>query len=316
MKPQYNTEQLIKNIKLACSVPTSQLTYTENDFVDIANRCLETTVVPLIMSTREEYFVTSEEVTSPADGIIPFPENAVGAKLRSVVFVQQRNPLVVINLPRIDFDVVAGVGFYNTATLAGFYVQGNNIHLYPNTAVPQNSVMRLYFYKRTLALAAPDNYGRVTSVDTGTNTLVLDNVPVDWEVGSILNTVQAEPNFDTTNTAATITAISSPSVIVDSVEGISVGDYVAFEGYSAIPQIPVEAMNYLAQVSAVDCLEGLGDKSGMQVAQAKAENLKKSLLVMISQRVDGSPKKIVNPNGGMRMWSTVGAWRRRGSWGF
>lgn len=313
MKPQYNVEQLTKTIKRACAVPTSQLTYTNADFAAIANDCLQTEVVPLIMSTREEYFVEYIDVLSPADGVIPIPENAVGSKLRSVCYLQQTSPLVLNNLPRIDLDVVAGIGFYNYNTLAGFYVQGNDVILYPNTAVPTNTNMRLYFYRRTLALTDDSNYGQITSIDEMTNTVVLNFVPYTWTVGTILNSVSSEPGFEITNPSITITAASSPTLILDSVEGLSVGDYLSEEGYSAIPQVPIEAHNYLAQLTAVKCLEGLGDKSGMEAAAAVAEKLKTSLLVMISQRVDGSVKKVMPPNGGLRLWSGIG--RRRG-WGW
>lgn len=102
--------------------------------------------------------------------------------------------------------------------------------------------------------------------------------------------------------------VSAPSVILDSVEGIEVGDYISDLGFSAIPQIPVEAHAYLAQLTAVKALEGLGDRTGMEAAQEKADLLKKSLLVMISQRVDGSVKKVVNPSGGLRV--NNGLWRR------
>lgn len=309
MKPQYNTEELIKAIKRACSVPTSQLTYTDVDFVDIANDRLQSMVVPLMMSAREEYFVKYKDVASPADGVIPFPTDAVGAKLRSVCFVQQTSPLVLVNLPRLDLDVVAGVGFFNYATLAGFYIQGNDIILYPNTSVPVNSAMRLYYYKRSLALAAPENYGQITAIDTNTNTVQLNYLPVSWEVGTILNAVASEPNFLVTNESTEITSISSPSVVLTSVEGLSVGDYLSLEGYSAIPQIPVEAMKYLSQITAVACLEGLGDRPGMEAAQAIAEQYKTNLLIMVSQRVDGSVKKIMNPDGGLRLWT---GWGRRG----
>lgn len=311
MKPQYNTEELIKNVKRACSVPTSQLTYTDQDFSALANDSLQTEVVPLIMSTREEYFVDYEDVLSTADGVISIPKNAVGAKLRSVCFMQQTSPLVLVNLPRIDLDVVSGVGFFNYATLAGFYVQGNDIILYPNTSVPVNSNLRLYYYRRTLVLASPTQYGQVQSVDTLTNTVVMDFVPYAWEVGTELNSVSSEPNFATTNEGATITAISSPSIVLSSVDGIEVGDYISELGYSAVPQIPIEAHNYLAQLTAVKCLEGLGDREGQKAAQAEAEVLKQNLLIMISQRVDGSVKKVMSPDGGLRLWSGV---RRRG-WG-
>lgn len=311
MRPQYATAQLIGLIKLACAVPTSQLTYTNDDWVNLATRCLQTIVVPLIMSTREDYFVTFEDVLSPFDGVIPFPEAAVGSKLRNVCYISQQNPLILINLPRIDLDVVAGVGFYNMVTLAGFYVQGENLVLYPNTSVPTNTPIRLYYYRRCLELAAPDNYGQVQSIDAMTNTIVLDNVPLSWEVGTELNSVDSQPNFLLTNSSFTITAVSSPSIIVDNVDDISVGDYISDAGYSAVPQVPIEAMNYLAQCVAVVALEGLGDRDGMRAASDVAKQMQESLLVMISQRVDGSVKKVINPSGGLRVAS--GSWRRK--WG-
>lgn len=312
MKPQYATEQLIEMIQRACSVPTSQLTYTNADWAAMATDMLQTIVVPLIMSTREDYFVKFKNVLSPADGFVEFPGDAVGSKMRNVCFISQENPLVLINLPRIDLDVVAGVGFFNTWTLAGFYIQGEYIVLYPNTSVPVNTPLRLYYYRRTLALAAPEQYGRVESVDAMTNTIVLDSLPSDWEVGDTINTIGSEPNFLVTCESAEITAVSNPALVLDTVEGIEVGDYMSLEGYSAIPQIPVEAHNYLAQCVATIALEGLGDREGMSASQEVAERLKTALLVMISQRVDGSPKKVINPSGGLRIGS--GGFRR--GWGF
>jgi hypothetical protein len=311
MQPQYDTEVLIENIKLACAVPTSQLTYTNADFAKIAEKQLATKVVPLIMSAREEYFVESYDTQSPADGRIEIPSTAVGAKLRSVCYLQQENPLILINLPRIDLDVVAGSGFWSVNTLAGFYVEGNEICLYPNTSVPTNTNMRLYFYRRRLTLAPPEAYGRVVAIDSMTNSIQLDFVPYDWAAGTQVNSVSSLPNFKITNPLMTVSNVSSPTIIVDDVTDLSVGDYISEYGYSAIPQVPVEAHNYLAQLSAVQALKGLGDREGAADAEVEAGLLKESLLVMISQRVDGSVKKVMHPNGGLRLGAGLG-WRR--SW--
>lgn len=311
-KPQYNTEQLIENIKRRCSVPTSQLTYTNEDFALLANDELQGEVVPLIMSTRDEYFVDFIDVNSDSSGIIPIPEQAVGAKLRTVAYVQQSNPLLLINLPLLNLDVVAGVGanFINGLTFTGFYIQDNSICLYPNTSVPQGTQIRLYYYRRSLVLAEPSQYGQVVSVDPNTNTVVMDKVPSGWVVGDKVNSISSIPNFKITNPGAEITIMSAPSFVLDSIEGIKVGDYITIEGYSAIPQIPVEAHAYLAQLTAAKALEGLGDREGMKAALDKAEGMKRNLLIMTSQRVDGSPKKVVSPNGGVRIASSLRGIRR------
>lgn len=316
-KPQYATEQLIESIKRRCSVPTSQLTYTEEDIVLLANDELQGEVVPLIMSTRDEYFVDYVDVNSPADGIIPIPAEAVGAKLRTVAYVQQSSPLLLINLPLLNLDVVAGVGanFINGLTFTGFYLQDNNICLHPNTSVPQGTQIRIYYYRRSLVLAAPDQYGQIVSIDKNSNTVVLSNLPLDWKSGDEINAVSQDPNFKITLEKATIVSVSSPSVILSSVDGLSVGDYVTQYGYSAIPQIPVEAHSYLAQLTAAKLLEGLGDERGMSIALKKAETLKEGVLTMTANRVDGSPKKVISPNGGVRIASSLRG-IRRGSRGF
>lgn len=308
MLPQYSTAELIENIKRRCAVPTSQLTYTDEDFSLLANDTLQDEIVPLMMSTREEYFVDTYDVTLPADGIIEIPANAIGAKLRSVCYVQQTTPLLLCNLPRLDLDVVAGIGFVNNVSIAGFYVQNNSLYLYPNTSIPQGTSIRLYFYKRTLVLAQPSDYGIVQSVNTGTGTIVLDTVPSDWAIGTEVNSISSTPNFQATNALMTVTAVSSPTILVDDATGVEVGDYVSLLGFSAIPQVPIEAHGYLAQLTAVICLQGLGDRAAAEEAQNKADKIKTGLLTTVSQRVDGSVKKVINPNGGLRLGSKIGRW--------
>ena len=308
----YDVAALIENIKRRCAVPTSQITYTLQDFTDLANDELYDTVVPLLMSCREEYFVDHIDLTVPADRAIEIPSVAVGEKLRSVCYMQATSPLTLINLPRIDLDVVAGVGFANYDTLAGFYIEGNKLILYPNTSVPVNTNMRLYYYKRRLQLASPEQYGQVTSVDTLNNSFVLNFVPNSWTAGTELNAVSGIAPFNITNELMTIDSISSPTVFVDSVSGVSVGDYISLEGYSGVPQIPIEAHAYLAQLTAAICLDGLGDEKSATLYK-KADKMKDSLLVMVENRVDGSAKKIVNPSGGLRV--NAGLWRRGyGAW--
>ncbi len=304
-QPQYSNEDLIANIKRRCSVPTSQLTFTPEDFVLLANDTLQGEVVPLIMSAREEYFVTYTDIQA-VNGVVDIPDDATGSKLRTVAYLQSSSPLVLVNLPRIDLDIVAGVNS-PFLSLAGFYIQGNKLQLYPSQSLASNCTIRLYYYKRTLVLAEPDAYGQVIAVDVNSNTIQLSNVPSSWVAGTVLNSVAQASPFDVTASSIVVTNVSSPTIEVDSVAGIAVGDYVSEAGFSAIPQVPVEAHGYLAQLTAVKVLEALGDTDGMQSAMANANKLKSNLMVMISQRVDGSPKKVINPNGFRR---GVGRFRR------
>ncbi len=317
--PQYNVAELIANIKIRCSVPTSQLTFEDTDWAVMASNTLQDEVVPLIMTTREEFFVTYEDVVLPADGIVPIPSAAVGAKLRSVCWLQQSSPLQLYNLPRLDLDVVAGiannaltVGTTVPGAFGGFFLQDNSIHVWPSTGIIGGNILRLYYFRRALQLAAPREYSQVVDI---TDTFIqLERVPASFEIGSIVNTVSSLPNFTITNSGATVVAVSTPTVEVDDPTGIEIGDYMSLEGYSAIPQVPVEAHAYLAQLTAVFALESLNDESGAKKASEKADRLRTNLLTMVSSRVDGSPKKIVAGNGGIRSAATFGG-TMNGGWG-
>jgi hypothetical protein len=297
--PQYSTTELIANIKRRCSVPTSQLTYTDTDFTLLANDELQGIIVPMIMSTREEYFLDYEDTTIPSTGIIAFPTKSIGCKLRSVSIVRNTNPLHLESLPRIDLDVVSGIG---TATqMVGFYIEDNSIKLYPTNNSLAGMTLRVYFFRRSLQLAVPLTYGKILTIDSNTNTITVSRLPSTWAADTQLNAVSSQPNFTITNSLMTIVSLSSPSIVLDSVEGLSVGDWISEYGYSAVPQIPLEAHAYLAQLTAAKALEGLGDRDGMKTAMEKAEELKKGIMTVTSQRVDGSVKKVINPSGGLRV---------------
>lgn len=290
-KPQYSMTEMIASIKRRATVPTSQLTFKDLDFTALCNDELQGEVIPLLMSTREEYFVEFVDVAL-ANNEIEIPENAVGLKLRSVSYKQSGSDLNLVNLPRLDLDTVTNQNL--NPFKSGFFVQGNKLIIYPSNSIPSGSIIRLYYYKRTLVLTEPNNFGQVVSIDTNTNTIQLTRVPSSWTTSTKLNSISQDSPFNITNEEISITSVSSPSIIVDSLDGISVGDYISEQGYSAIPQVPVEVHQYLAQLTAVKCLEAQGDVQGMKVAQAKADSLKEKILIMVSNRVDGSPKKIIN----------------------
>jgi hypothetical protein len=314
-KPAYDVAALIENIKRRCSVPTSQLTYTDEEFTALANDELQGEIVPMMMSLKEEYFLTYVDIPTPADGIINLPSDTVGQKVRSVSYKYPGRPLILINLPRIDLDTVTGVGpSYTTLSplaMTGFFIQGNQLVLYPNNVLPVNTTIRIYYFKRSLVLAEPSNYGRIESIDVNTNTVILDSLPPEWEAGTVLNNVQQESPFSCTNEEITIVNVSNPSVILDNVDNLQVGDFLSEKYYSAVPQIPIEAHAYLAQLTAAKCLEGLGDESGMAIALKKAESLKANLHKIFISRVDGSPKKVMASNGGIKLASGLGRWGRR-----
>jgi hypothetical protein len=304
MAVSYTTTQLIASIKRRASMPTSQQLFTDQAFIDLATDEMESNIVPMIMSVREEYFVKEIDYTITASQIAyAIPPRAIGMKLRDVVLVTNPNTpqYSISSLPRLNLEDISNDVGSPYITPVGFYLKNNDVILYP-TPANTGTYLRLYYLERPLTLCTTSNAGQITSINTGTNEVTLSFVPNDWVVGDTINAVSSVPGFQTTVVSAEITALSDPTVTLDSVDDLSVGDWISLEGFSPIPQIPVEAQIVLAQATAVKCLEALGDREGMAAAERKLEQNKHDMLTMLNPRVDGAIQKVTNAGTGIFMY--------------
>lgn len=78
------------------------------------------------------------------------------------------------------------------------------------------------------------------------------------------------------------------------------GDLVALAGETIIPQVPDDLHSMLAQRIACRCLEALGDREGLAAANAKLAEMESKSAILINDRVEGSPQKVVNHNSPLR----------------
>lgn len=291
----YTSADLIDSIKLRGVLPSSQNMYTDQKICSMITQELQTNIVPWILSFREDYYLTYEEFDiSPNETVFEIPELAIGAKLKAVILLDG-NGNILNSTPRLSLKQVTTLSWMQFASseFSGFYVEGNYIKLYPNVYNAQK--IRLYYFRRPNDVVEVSNGGQVASIDTMNNSIVLTNVPSTWVIGTELSVVKGRPGFDAIFNSTAIVTISSPTIELGSVTGISVGDWVALKYYTPVIMCPVEAQAVLAQVVTAKLLEGLGDPK-WQAAQEKANELKQSMTNTLAPRVDDSPKKIVSSN--------------------
>lgn len=281
----YTTTSLVDLIKRRGAIPTSQQLFTTEDIVDMANDEMKLNIVPLILSAREEFFNAHSDqnlVSGQNEYDIPF--DSIGMGLRNVSIIRSG---VIYPLARLTLEEAS-----SGKAVTGFYVEHNKIVLYP-TPTDTTATLRLYYFRRPLKLTAETNGGQITDIDTVNNILTVSYVPPSWDTGDIINSIKETQPFNTTNDEMTIVNASMPTIEVDDVTGVNIGDWVSVQGESIIPQLPEEAHTVLAQATVVKLLEALGDREGMKAAEAKLDQNKKDLLGVINPRIDGSPKKIV-----------------------
>lgn len=296
MSVSYTTANLLASIKKRGGVPTSQATFENEDFLRFANEELQMGVVPFLMAIREEYFVTSSDVALVSGQTsYNIPTRAIGGKLRDLVFVNTGNQIV--SLSKIQVDQIPSMGpNINSGNPNYFYFQGNYVYVLP---MPNSGggTIRMYYFLRPNDMVETSACGTIAGMDTTLHTVTLNAVPSTMVIGTICDFVQALPPFQTLAQDSAITNVSSTTLTFSSLPtGLAIGDFLCLAKESPVPQIPVELHPLLAQRVVVKCLESLGDREGMNFAQAKLDKMEIELRGLMANRVEGEAQKIVNPN--------------------
>lgn len=315
----YTTTNLINDIKRRTFMPSSQITYSDDDILNYADEELQTRIVPLLMSVREDYLVAYQEDTiSASTAGYDIPERAIGMKLKDVTVVETTAPatppgsVVEISIPRIQSDQGPTRMMNN---YPGFYVRENQIIL-QNPDAFNGYFLRQYYFKRPNKLVSANQGAKITAVGPqafvpvlAANQVLVESIPTAFGSSNTADFVQGKPGFRTIDMDLPITCsglIITFTSLTELPDNLQVGDWVCLAAESTIPQIPVELHPVLAQSVAVKILEGLGDTTNLQAAQVKLKEVEHSVLTMISNRVEGEPQKIVNPYGPLRIFP----WRR------
>lgn len=303
--PSYTTADLIATVKTKALVPTNQSTFSSSQILVIADEELQMGIIPIIKEAREEYFVTYIDYTLvPGQARYQVPSRAVGSTLSDILIVDETNeqqysvPIVeASNAP--DRNSPYG---YNAGLIA--YMEGNDVVLDPPSNIP-GGVIRLKYVERRNNLVEVTAAGRIDAINTSNNQVTLGNVPNAFNTTQLFDFVKAKPGFDNLAIDQTCTGISGTVFQFSSLpSNLRVGDYLCLAGESPVIQLPVEFHMVLAQRVIVRILEALGDTNGISVARSKLEELQRNALKLITPRISGEAKKVVNPfsplNGGGR----------------
>lgn len=148
---------LIKSIKRRAFIPSSQETFTDLDFLEMATEEINLGLVPLIQRMHEEHLIYYVDI--PLERGIkryPMPSRAHGNKLRDVALIDENDN--IFEMHRYSINEISD--FTNTTSYInsrGFYVENNDI-VVVNFDINIGQSLRMYFYMRPNALVL-DSYG-------------------------------------------------------------------------------------------------------------------------------------------------------------
>lgn len=175
---------------------------------------------------------------------------------------------------------------------------------------PTNTVKILYAGRQN-TLATSNDVGFV--IQTTINLESATTIPGNIIAGSLVDLLQTLPGHKTLNydvlvptggVSGSSLTLNESSVPFDMIPG----DYVCSVNECIIPQIPPELHSQLVDRTCAKVLAAIGDKEGLAVQKADIAEKSKTDSVLIDNRVDGSPLKVLNRQGLLRS----NGWFRRG----
>lgn len=200
---------LIDTVKREAMIPTSQNTFTENDFLAMANQEMRIGLVPSIMQYHQEYYVRDSApiplVANQSNYAIPY--RAIGGKFREVFYLDLNNN--VRSMTRISPDdrpYYQQTNFQNRFLY--FYIEGNEVVLVPDVGPNPVGSLVFSFWMRPNELVDDAQVATIKSITTA-------------------------------NTSGAMTSITaaSPPVITSANHGLSTGNFITVSGSDCTPII-------------------------------------------------------------------------------
>ena len=300
---------LISSIKRRALIPSNQKTFQDADFLALANEEIDLGLVPSILTYHEEYFVYEGKVDIEANiSSYAIPYRAIGGKFRDLAYEDAAGNLQ--KMTRIAPEERVNFQNGNGIEANAYYIKGNEVVLVPSVGATPSGKLVFLYYLRPNDLVDEDRVSTVSSIDTNTGIITVDNVPDNITVGSKIDFLQAKSghktrSFDITVTGADATGGTITVDVSDLPSDLVAGDHIASAGECMIPQIPSDLHSVLAQRVAARCLEALGDTQGLTNANTKLQEMELKTGSLIDNRSEGNPQKITNNNSLLRQ-------RRRG----
>jgi len=280
---------LITDIKLKGFLQTDSTVLTDAEITDIANKELQSVIVPKIISLREDFFLCFKDYTlANSTKRYRLPSRKIGSRISDIEILDSSgNRTSEVRKPRADFT-----GRW------GFTIEGDEV-VFRDT-VP-TGYMRVYYDCRpptmnstaaAIATVTAVNSSNLTiSVsDTNTRELIRANSPWSTIIPSL--------------TTSTTTATNSDDLIGDTYTGlVQVGDIVIANDSTHIVPLPIELHDWLAQRTVIRIKEYLGHKDELELMYAKLIDMEKDLMALMSPRVTDQERYVVDKeSSGWRTW--------------
>lgn len=236
----------------------------------------------------DSLFVVPDQTTTTVNGQREYdiPAAAFGRRIEMIEIVE--NSEISWQIHRIRVQQTSQFNTASTVTRPYYYaLQKNKFLLYPTPS--GGRTIRIWYAQAPEDLVVPQ--GRLTSVNTGSNYVVVDEIGsalstattgfasyaniVDSVTGEVKATLQISALDEDTGQITFKTAGLTRTTVLNKTVGTSIptdvaaDDYVCLVTGTAVPELPAAYVDYLIQYGVVEIRRRLGEQTQEEFAQLK-----------------------------------------------
>jgi hypothetical protein len=307
--PDYTTTGLIASVKRRITLPDAQNLYSDADLVAFMGDELSSTVVPLVHTVQQEYWVMKTDVTMVQDQTnytIPVRGVANGLRLLTMLVPNGNNSASQneINFPLIRPENVSStynwLSPYSLNTLYGFYMEDDHVVCFPTQVVNQPvNALRFRYEREPSQPCLVENACQIVSLD-GAGVVTVSNIPSDWTTTLSYDLTKPTPAFTPKMDDMTLTTINTGTTQLtfsNLPTNAAVGDWISVANTCPVLQMPYQMYPYLAQCVANLCMAGLADTQPYEDGKKKEAQMKEDLLKLMQPRDMGNVQTVINRDG-------------------
>jgi hypothetical protein len=283
MMTAFDTSEFLEKVKIKGSIPEGR--YEDQEILNIAYDVLLSQMVPLILSLKEEYYVTSnsQSITANTKNYL-IPDRAYGLQLREV---KKLAGTQVVDLVRLDPSEILTTA---VGSPDSFYLQGDEVILYPTPSTSVDSLLLTYFITPSKPVLTTD-VAQITAIASG---VVTASIPSTFTTALAYDFVSKRNGHKCLALDLSASAVTSSSITFNTSDipsQLTVGDYVCLSKESPFLQVPDAGFGLMVQLTANEVLEDMGDLQALQAGMSKAGELKGAFVQVLSNRIEGAAKR-------------------------
>jgi len=214
MAKYMTTDTLIESVKRRATLPTTQITFTEKDFLAFANEEMDIGIVPHILQFHEDYLMQIDLLPVTANqSYYEIPGRSTGNKIRMVHYMDTSGnvfEMTRVLIEDLPYYQNGSFGISNTGVRA-FYIENDEIVLLPVDRHSLTGFLQVSYYLRPNELVPTNTVSTITSFDKYTGIVNVDMIPPNLGSAIPMDILQTKGSHKRLLLDTTPSTVSTPS---------------------------------------------------------------------------------------------------------